>query len=112
MLDSLSALSAALSTPVQKTKPASPTFLGNAVQTAGADNVTPGDFSDMLTQLFGQTTDTLSKAEAASIGAMQGTVPMQEAVMAVTAADLSLQTAIAIRDKITAAYLEFSRMTI
>ncbi len=112
MLDSLSALSAALSTPVQQNREASQAFLGNTLQTTAADTATPGDFTDMLTQLFGQTTEALSKAEAASLGAMQGTVPMQEAVMAVTAADLSLQTAIAIRDKITAAYLEFSRMTI
>ncbi len=111
MLDSLSALSAALGTPVQQNKPASPAFLGNTAPVKDAAAL-PGDFSDMLTQLFNQTTDSLSKAEAASIGAMQGTVPMQEAVLAVTAADLSLQTAIAIRDKITAAYLEFSRMTI
>lgn len=114
MLDSLSALKSVLSTPVQQKAPASgtsPAFMGSTLESK-TEPAVPSDFTDMLTQLFNQTADSLKKAEAASTGALQGTVSMQEAVQTVMVADQSLQTAIAIRDKITAAYLEFSRMAI
>ena len=55
---------------------------------------------------------TLSNAEAVSIQGLSGKAQTREVVDAVMQADQTLQTAIAIRDKIVTAYLELSRMSI
>ena len=47
-----------------------------------------------------------------SIEALQGKADTREVVDAVMSAEQSLQTAVAIRDKIVTAYLEVSRMAI
>jgi flagellar hook-basal body complex protein FliE len=104
------ALSSVLSATV-RAQSKSPAFLGNA-QAATPVASNPEDFTSMLGKMFVQTSEALNKAEASSIGAIQGKVPLQQAVEAVMAADQSLQTAIAVRDKITNAYLELSRMAI
>jgi flagellar hook-basal body complex protein FliE len=107
MLDALSSsLSAALR--AQKTAPA---FVGNT-PAATATASTPDDFTSMLTQMIGDTSDKLRKAEATAIAGIQGKTSVQEVVETVMAADQSLQAAIAVRDKITNAYLELSRMNI
>lgn len=69
-------------------------------------------FGDVLSQLTGSMTDKLKNAEAMSISSMTGDVPTREVVNSVMEAEQSLQTAIAIRDKIVQAYLEISRMQI
>ena len=55
---------------------------------------------------------TLQQAEQLSAKALQGDGDMRDVVDAVMSAEQSLQTAIAIRDKIVTAYLEISRMAI
>ncbi|MEJ2124299.1 MAG: flagellar hook-basal body complex protein FliE [Alphaproteobacteria bacterium] len=107
MVDPLSSL---LST-TTRAQSATPAFLGDVQRTKPAV-ATPGDFSDMLTQMIGDTANTLREAEKTSIAGIQGKATVQEVVEAVMAADQSLQAAVAVRDKVTAAYLELSRMTI
>jgi flagellar hook-basal body complex protein FliE len=51
-------------------------------------------------------------AEAASISGVGGKANIQQVAEAVLAAEMTLQSAIAVRDKVTAAYLELSRMAI
>ncbi|WP_265975274.1 flagellar hook-basal body complex protein FliE, partial [Brucella intermedia] len=51
-------------------------------------------------------------AEATSIQGIKGDAPVRDVVSSVMEAEQSLQTAIAIRDKIVQAYLEISRMPI
>ncbi|MGO4451462.1 flagellar hook-basal body complex protein FliE [Phyllobacterium sp. TAF24] len=65
-------------------------------------------FDNVLSQLSGK----LQNAEAVSLKSMTGDVPTRDVVNAVMDAEKSLQTAIAIRDKIVQAYLEISRMPI
>ena len=77
--------------------------------TAGAGNT---DFAALLGSLFTDTTNTLRTAEATSIASIQGQATTQQVVEAVMSAEQTLQAAIAIRDKVTAAYLELSRMQI
>ena len=50
--------------------------------------------------------------EAAAVGGIAGRVGPQEVVQAVTAAELSLQTVVAVRDRLVAAYQEILRMPI
>lgn len=73
---------------------------------------TPDDFGSMITQMIAETADALHKAETNSVSAIKGQVPIQDVVESVLAAEQMLQAAIAVRDKVTAAYLELSRMGI
>lgn len=79
---------------------------------AGQPATGAGSFGDVLSQLAGAAGDKLKAAEAMSISSMTGDVPTREVVSSVMEAEQSLQTAIAIRDKIVQAYLEISRMQI
>jgi flagellar hook-basal body complex protein FliE len=69
-------------------------------------------FGDVLAQVATKATETLRAGEAAAISGIQGKASVQQVVEAVMAAEQTLQTAIAIRDKVVAAYLEISRMAI
>ncbi|UXN66624.1 flagellar hook-basal body complex protein FliE (plasmid) [Phyllobacterium sp. A18/5-2] len=69
-------------------------------------------FDNVLSQLAGSVSGKLETAEAISMQSMTGDVPTRDVVNAVMDAEQSLQTAIAIRDKIVQAYLEISRMPI
>ncbi len=51
-------------------------------------------------------------AESASISALQGGSTTLEVVEAIKAAEMTLQTATAVRDKVVQAYQEVSRMAI
>lgn len=71
-----------------------------------------GGFGAVLGQMASEAAATLRVAEASSILGVRGEVPVQKVVEAVMAAEQTLQAALAIRDKVTAAYLELSRMAI
>jgi flagellar hook-basal body complex protein FliE len=51
-------------------------------------------------------------AETTSVAGIQGRASVQQVVEAVMAAEQTLQGAVAVRDKVVAAYLEISRMQI
>lgn len=70
------------------------------------------NFGDLLTQIAGQMRDTVKTGEAAAISGIQGKTSTQAVVEAVMSAEQTLQTAVAIRDKVVAAYLEIVRMAI
>lgn len=63
---------------------------------------------DMATDAIGA----MKKAEGASLDGIRGQANTREVVDAVMNAEQSLQTAIAIRDKVVTAYLEIARMQI
>ncbi|MGU3359000.1 flagellar hook-basal body complex protein FliE [Methylobacterium sp. M6A4_1b] len=78
-----------------------------------ASPAAPGtDFGDVMAQLAGGLRISLRTGEAAAISGIQGKASTQQVVEAVMSAEQSLQTAIAVRDKVVAAYLELSRMPI
>jgi flagellar hook-basal body complex protein FliE len=107
MLDAIASLAGA----VGAAKPLE--TLGRAI--AGADAApAPGaqSFGQVLAELSSGAIDSLKRGEAAAISGLQGNAPIQQVVEAVMEAERSLQTAIAIRDKVVAAYQELSRMTI
>ncbi|TVR08317.1 MAG: flagellar hook-basal body complex protein FliE [Salinarimonadaceae bacterium] len=70
------------------------------------------DFSEILSQVATNGIESMQRAEAASIMGLQGQASVQQVVEAVMSAEQSLQTAIAVRDKVVAAYQEISRMAI
>lgn len=104
------ALSRADTAPVQKSA-----FAGAAALAGGVPAAAPGgsaDFADIMAQLATSVRNDVRAGEAASIAGMQGKATTQQVVEAVMSAEQSLQTAVAIRDKVVAAYLELSRMAI
>lgn len=70
------------------------------------------DFSTMLARMSSDAVDNLKAGESAAISGIQGRVSVQQVVEAVMSAEQTLQTAIAVRDKVVAAYQEISRMAI
>lgn len=88
-----------------------PAFMGN-VAPMTVPGAQPSDFTAMLASMAGEAVSTVKTAESASIAAVQGKASIQQVAEAVLAAELTLQSAIAVRDKVTAAYLELSRMAI
>ncbi|MGJ3263787.1 MAG: flagellar hook-basal body complex protein FliE [Salinarimonas sp.] len=70
------------------------------------------DFGAVLADVAAQGVDVLREAEAASIAGMNGKASVQQVVEAVMNAERTLQTAIAVRDKVVQAYQEISRMQI
>jgi flagellar hook-basal body complex protein FliE len=69
-------------------------------------------FDQALTQMIGSAIDTLQTGEAAAIQGVEGAAAPIKVVESVMAAQRSLQTVLAIRDKAVAAYQEIARMTI
>jgi flagellar hook-basal body complex protein FliE len=70
------------------------------------------DFGSMLARMAGDTVDSLKAAETVSVAGMKDKASVQQVVESVMAAEQSLQTALAVRDKVVSAYLEISRMAI
>ena len=70
------------------------------------------DFSTMLARMSSDAVDNLKAGEASAISGLQGKMSVQQVVEAVMSAEQTLQTAIAVRDKVVAAYQEISRMAI
>jgi len=69
-------------------------------------------FDQALSQTIGSAIDTLQTGEAAAIQGVEGAAAPMKVVESVMAAQRSLQTVLAIRDKAVAAYQEIARMTI
>jgi flagellar hook-basal body complex protein FliE len=97
------------SVPSQAQTPA-PAFIDGMQPTR--ESAQPDDFGSMISQMIAETASALHQAEATSVAAIKGQVPVQDVVESVLAAEQMLQAAIAVRDKVTAAYLELSRMGI
>jgi len=87
---------------------------GNAVGFLPTNTSTaaPTDFGAMLDQVAADAAGNLKTGEAAAIAGMEGKMPVQQVVQTVLNAQQSLQEALAIRDKLVAAYQEVSRMAI
>jgi|SRR6185312_3153225 len=82
---------------------------GNAAAATGGIAQT---FETALANAAGRAVDSLGHAQTVSIKALQGNADTREVVDAVMNAQETLSAAIAIRDKIVAAYLDVSRMSI
>lgn len=70
------------------------------------------DFASLIGEAVASLAQNLRNAETVSVAGIKGTAPIQDVVETVMSAEQSLQAAIAVRDKIVAAYLEISRMAI
>lgn len=110
MIDQLSPIIGAGSSPrALEMMPAS--GIPNVARTTAPETAS-ADFGAVLGRLITDTADVLRTAEATSIRGIKSQASVQEVVESVLAAEQTLQAAIAIRDKVTSAYLELSRMAI
>ncbi|WP_029005584.1 flagellar hook-basal body complex protein FliE [Azorhizobium doebereinerae] len=109
MIESISSLAASLRTP----NSVSTTRADTSETTTQSIGSTKGaDFSDVLANVSTEAMNTLRHGEAAAISGIQGKASVQQVVEAVMSAEQTLQTALAVRDKVVAAYQEVSRMAI
>ncbi len=84
--------------------------LGNIA--GGADSASGGSFGDLMGQALGSARDSQYKAESLSLGAVGNKTQIHDLVTAVSDAELTLQTVVAIRDKMINAYQDILKMPI
>jgi flagellar hook-basal body complex protein FliE len=70
------------------------------------------DFASFFRSLAQQSVGTMQAGEQASIQGLEGSLDAQSVVEAVAAAELTLQTVTAVRDRVIEAYQELIRMPI
>lgn len=89
---------------------------GAALQAAGsaasAVSVSAPGFAETMEAIARDTVHTLRHAEDRSLASIRGEATTREVVDALMSAEQTLQTAVAIRDKLVTAYLEIARMQI
>jgi flagellar hook-basal body complex protein FliE len=105
MIDALSNISS-----LTQTNP-----LGSASATGSTDETAEtqqGSFAQTLQTAATSMVDDLREAEDMSVRGISGEATTREVVDAVMTAERSLQTAMAIRDKVVSAYLEITKMPI
>ena len=78
-------------------------------KSAGDDGVS---FSGFLKQKTQDSIETMRDSEKMSAKAVTGDADITDVVQAVTAAELTLQTVVAVRDRMISAYQEIMRMPI
>jgi flagellar hook-basal body complex protein FliE len=86
----------------------------NGVQKAGLDapKTSGGDFSGLVKEAINSSAAAIAKGEAVSVKAIAGKAELTDVVTAVTSAELTLQTVVAVRDRVIQAYQEIVRMPI
>jgi flagellar hook-basal body complex protein FliE len=88
--------------------------LGSApgIGTEGAAGTGNKAFGDLLSDAMKDVTSTMRAGEAAATQGAAGQGDIVQVVNAVTAAELTLQTVVAVRDRVIAAYQDIMKMPI
>lgn len=71
-----------------------------------------GNFGETLQNVLRSTMDSAKKGDAASMQAAQGKANLVDVVTAVTESEAAIETLVAVRDRVIAAYEEIMRMPI
>lgn len=85
---------------------------GGAAPTAPTAGPAQSGFADMLTSVMGDMTQTTRAAETQMTSMVQGQGSLIDVVTAVSSAEASLETVMAVRDQVISAYQEIMRMPI
>jgi flagellar hook-basal body complex protein FliE len=86
---------------------------GAAVPSVGGGAATGGaDFGAMLKNVMEQAVETSRTAETQMAAHVQGKAQLVDVVTAISAAETSLETVMAVRDQVISAYQEIMRMPI
>jgi flagellar hook-basal body complex protein FliE len=111
MIDAIKTISAAIST----VKDVTSTSGASSAQSILGGTTTAGktqSFAEVMGSMATEMTNSLKQSEVNSIKGIRGEANTREVIDSVMNAEQSLQTAIAIRDKVVTAYLEIARMPI
>ena len=95
--------------PIASLRPAAAGFAPTAAPAAGGEPPTTS-FGAMLEQMLNDAIDAGHKSEAQALQATAGGANLQDVVEAVNAAEITLQTVVAVRDRSISAYQEIMRM--
>ena len=82
------------------------------ISAPGLETPQKESFGDILKSKAVQAVDTLRAGEQASAKAVTGEASLPEVVQAITASELTLQTVVAVRDRLVTAYQEIMRMPV
>lgn len=82
-----------------------------SVDTSGAAKA-GGGFADLLQSTFNGVVTSQQQSEAASLAATTGKADLANVVTAVNNAEMTLQTVLAVRDKVISAYTEIMHMAV
>jgi flagellar hook-basal body complex protein FliE len=82
------------------------------VGSVGGSASAGGDFGQVMSQVVSDAVGTMETGEATAIQGMLGAAPASKVVESVMAAQRTLQSALAIRDKAVSAFQEITRMAI
>jgi flagellar hook-basal body complex protein FliE len=78
----------------------------------GFDDPSKQSFGEVLKNTAINTIETMRAGEAASARAVTGEASLPEVVQAITASEVTLQTVVAVRDRLVGAYQEIMRMPV
>ena len=95
--------------------PAALNAYARAAKIGSGEGMSAGDttsFGDVLGGVLKNAVDSGKTAEVKAAGLVQGKGDLVDVVSAVNAAEMSLETVVAIRDKVIAAYQDILRMPI
>jgi flagellar hook-basal body complex protein FliE len=89
----------------------------NAANSLGTQSLEPRktgtqDFSGLVKNAIGTAASTMARGEKLSIQSVAGKAELTDVVTAVTSAELTLQTVVAVRDRVIQTYQEIIRMPI
>jgi flagellar hook-basal body complex protein FliE len=85
---------------------------GGALPAAPTASVAQSGFAELLTNVMGDMTQSSRAAETQMASAVQGQGSLIDVVTAVSSAEASLETVMAVRDQVIQAYQEIMRMPI
>lgn len=85
---------------------------GQGVSNLGAPKEIEGGFGDMVKSAMGEVMQTSKTAEMQIAKQVQGKAELIDVVTAISAAEASLETVMAVRDQVIQAYQEIMRMPI
>jgi flagellar hook-basal body complex protein FliE len=87
--------------------------VGSGTNTAAAEPAAPGrSFGDLVSRAMEGAVEQTRTADTVTSQALTGQAGATDVVLAVTKAELALQTAVTLRDRVVAAYQEVMRMPI
>ena len=76
------------------------------------DDIRNGSFADMVRDQVGAAVGSVGRAEAVSQAALMGRADLNEVVLAVNSAEITLQTVVSVRDRMIEAYQSIVRMPV
>jgi flagellar hook-basal body complex protein FliE len=85
---------------------------GSDMPTALTGAAQPSGFAEMLTSVMGDMTQSSRAAESQMTAVVQGQGNLIDVVTAISSAEASLETVMAVRDQVIQAYQEIMRMPI